>query len=129
MKSFVFLLGFLFFSLNATATPGRHAGQGSSSFVFDDGLVLKWMVSCSAGPLTEGGFSLSRHPEDFNLGYLYDYHDGQLVEHIVTINYTNAGARAIITSDNLPTLILVAARKSVIQWDGKTLNCLGRSEF
>jgi hypothetical protein len=72
-------------------------------------------------------FTLYRDPSDPSVGALIDYNEfGDPVEHIMDIQYTNGGARAIVTSEDLPMLILISAPRSVIHWKGKTWNCRSR---
>ncbi len=122
MKSLVFLTGLFLSASLALADATRHVGTESTGFVFDDGTILVRMSSCETNDPRDV-FSLYRHPDNSGLGFLYDYHHGRLAEHIVEINYTNAGARAIVTSKEVPMLILFGTGKEVIKWDGRTWTC------
>jgi hypothetical protein len=96
-----------------------------ASAAFAEDTPLDLMSSC----VTTGDrqvFSLYREPSDHGVGFLYNYHEGELVEHKVDIQYTNAGARAIVTSEDLPMLILIGTGKSIIPWNGSTWNCQSR---
>ncbi|MGE0633498.1 MAG: hypothetical protein AB7O96_13885 [Pseudobdellovibrionaceae bacterium] len=92
---------------------------------FAEDIPLELMSSCEVKETREV-FSLYRDKNDPFVGALWDYDNNEAVEHLVNIQYTNAGARAIITSEDLPKLILIGTGKSTIHWNGKVWNCRSR---
>ncbi len=87
------------------------------------GAPLDLMVGCEAH-FPHRGFSIYRDPDNRFSGFLFDYDVlGHPVEHPVDIQYTNAGARAIFSSEEFPNLILVGGTKSVVNWNGRKWKC------
>lgn len=74
-----------------------------------------------------GILQLSRQPSAHTLG-VFEYgslHDLQLNTVPVTIAYTSAGARAIVTIPNMPQLILIGTGSSETEWNGQQWSCFG----
>jgi hypothetical protein len=123
MKLFACSMGLFFFAFTNIALAIGHAAHTSSGPADDEAWDL--MITCEkSDPRTV--FSLYRDPNDTSVGILYNYPNNQLAEHMVDISYTNAGARAIVTSKDLPTLIFMAYSikgPRFIQWNGVQWFC------
>lgn len=92
----------------------------STTFAQDKSLEL--MSSCESKE-SDQVFTLYRDRSDPTFGLLYEGGHARKIEHRVEIGYTNAGARAIVTADDLPILILVGTGESTVQWNGNTWDC------
>ncbi len=89
------------------------------------------LCSNLGGPLQQRQLQILRSKENSNEGVLYLFErDLRSIAKIQTeISYTNAGARAIIVPEGLPTIFLIVdAEEQNINWMQETWQCRHFSE-